>query len=225
MNHSRARVGLLVVIYFITLVACFGCARARSDLTSVKHSSEMKPFSQIAVGVKGDDVTINAKIEHEFANQLSKEGVICLPLTDIVLTERITDAEKLKEIILEKGVDGVLIVQITATGEKQIYIPPSGYSYGYGSGQSYGYGNLMQGFNYQGQSQYSGGSFYRGGHFISKPWAQCNLMLMDASNGKIVWTGLSVTSGKSRANLEDFVKAGVTEAVKKLKEDGVIKTR
>ena len=85
---------------------------------------------------------------------------------------------------------------------------------------SYGYANLNQG-----QAQEFSTSHYKGGYYRSIPWVRCNLVLMDAAKDQTVWTGILITAGKSYAKIDDFIKAGVSEAIKKLKEDGVILTR
>ena len=104
-------------------------------------------------------------------------------------------------------------------------MPPVGWSSTSGSASVYGYGNLYQGLYLQGQGQQSGISVYTGGHYLSRPWAKCNLTLIDSSKEQIVWTGLSVTTGGSKSKFEDYVRVGVAEAVNKLKDDGVLKTQ
>ena len=42
--------------------------RVDSEFTSVKHVSNATPYKNIAVGVASDNITISAKIEHEFAD-------------------------------------------------------------------------------------------------------------------------------------------------------------
>lgn len=205
---------LRIAIFLLILSVSLGCARAKSNLTSVRLSSAVGPYQRIAVGVAGGDLTIRAKIEHEFAAQLSRDGVQCFPITDIILAEKIADTNKLKEAILSRGTEAVLFVSLSASGEKQVYVPPKGGWF------SYGYADL-----FQGQAQGFGTSYYRGGYFHSIPWVRYNLNLTDVSKDQTIWTGISITAGNSRANIDDFIKTGVTEAVKKLKEDGVIKSR
>jgi hypothetical protein len=184
-------VGFLVVIYSFALMACFGCARAKSNLTSVRLSSAVGPYQKIAVGVTGDDLTVRAKIEHEFAAQLTREGVQCFPITDIIFAGKISDTNKLKEAVLSRGAEAVLFVSLSASGEKQVYVPSKGGSY------NYGYANL-----YQGQAQGFGFSHYRGGYFSSIPWVRYNLILTDTSKDQTIWTGISVTAGTSHANID-----------------------
>jgi hypothetical protein len=203
-----------IAIFLLILSVSLGCARAKSNLTSVRLSSAVGPYQRIAVGVAGGDLTIRAKIEHEFADQLARDGVQCFPISDIIFAEKISDTNKLKEAVLSRGAKAVLFVSLSASGEKQVYVPPEGGSY------SYGYANL-----YQGQAQGFGTSHYRGGYFRSIPWLRYNLILTDTFKDQTIWTGISVTAGKSHANIDDFIKAGVTEAVKKLEDDGVIGTR
>ena len=207
-HNWNSQIGIFLLILSVSL----GCARAKSNLTSVRLSSAVGPYQRIAVGVTGDDLTIRAKIEHEFAAQLAHDGVQCLPITDIILAEKIVDTNKLKEAVLSKGAEAVLFVSLSASGEKQVYVPPKGGSF------NYGYADL-----YQGQAQGFGTSYYKGGYFRSTPWVRYDLNLRDISKDQVIWTGISVTAGTSHANINDFINAGVTEAVKKLKEDGVVK--
>ena len=110
---------LLVVAMSLFLGAC-----ASTEMTSIRDpSASTLSYQRILVVAPFSDLESRMEAENAFVAQLRNRGVHGVPSISVLLPTRTYSDEELGSILKDTGVDGVLLVTLTAAYTQQSYVP------------------------------------------------------------------------------------------------------
>lgn len=200
-----------VLLIVSTLIG--GCAH--TSMTSyIDPSYRASSFKRVLVIANISDLQWRQKVESRLVEAFRDQGIFAMESLDLFPpTRNLSDEQKVK-LLLQNHIDSYIVVSVGDAGAQQVYIPPTGSSTKT-SGSVSVYGDNA---TYQEKST----TTTYGGYTVSKPWAQFDAKLFDASNGQNAWMASAFTGGNAYANYNTVVNSFCDKTVEQLVNDGVV---
>ncbi|MBS0197298.1 MAG: hypothetical protein JSR77_11115 [Planctomycetes bacterium] len=195
---------LLAVLGALLLTSLVGCET--TTVTTVWKSPDpprATPFNKIVGIVVNATPAERRSAEDQLAAE-AKNGRGIAAYT-LVPDEDLKDREKVKKVLEANGIDGAVVLRLTATDRQSVYHPPV-YT---PSTSMYGYREYDL---YRNRSP---------GYTTTTVTIHAEISIYSVSDEKLIWAGSSSTDDP--ANIQDLVKQVAKASIAELKKQGLMK--
>jgi len=197
---------LMTAAALVALLA--GCAATTIDsswkapgLTSLDYKGK-----KVAAVVISSNEGARRVAEDALAAEITAHGAVGVPGYTVLPNDAITDTTRSKQLLLDAGIDGVVIIRVTGKDQNTIVEP------GYWSGPYYGtWGGYWGG---------GWGAAYSPGYVETYTVISAETLLYSIRENRLLWAGLSKTDSPEK--LDDFVRDISDAVAAKLQEEGLI---
>ncbi len=193
----RIVLSLIIISAVILITGCVSTqVRSYSD---VNYANRM--VKSIAVLAISKDVGLSESIETALGKSFTDKGVRFVRSTDILPPTREYDADEVKSALLSQGIDSLLIVEITDSGQSSEIVGYQSYGQAYGSasGSAYRIGNNTY-------ANISGSSSSNSTSFAIKRRSRntaSTSQLFDVSTNDIIWKAQTETEAGGKLFMSD----------------------
>lgn len=204
--------GLADFVLVLVVMSIGGCASTRMT-SKVDPVVVERPFRKILVHASFNDLEAREVAEDKLCAEMQNVSVCeCAKSVQLFFPGRQYSAEEAAEILLNAGIDGVLILQPTGSGTNSHYVPPTSRT----TSSARVSGNSIFG---------SSTTTTSGGYSVSKPWETYEASLYFVDSGDVVWYATAKASGNRYADAHDLIRSASAKAVEKLLGDRAIPAR
>lgn len=204
------RRSFLTAIAGAALLSAVACAS--TTFNSTWRDPEAEPVSLVGKRVAAFFVSKNMAprraAEAALVRELNARGAQGIAGHTIVSAEVIQDESKVKAILDEKGIDGMILMRVTERDRQTSYTP------GYWTTQPY-YRRTWNGY-----WRYGWGSVYTPGYLQTDNVVSVETLVFSARQDKLLWAGMSDTVNPSRADA--FVAELAQGVVSEMKKAGLL---
>lgn len=187
---------------FLSSILLLGCAHTKVTSFKDTERSAGKTYSKIVVLAPFSDLELRSTAERTFASKLRENGASAVLAIEVIPPTRKPTKEEIEAKLVQDGFDGLFLVNLTQAYNETTTTP--------------GYATTIWGK--------SGAiTTYSGPSTISSPRLKFNLQLMDVSSKQNVWVSSTFTRAGSLTSRTTIFNSLADSAVKKLKEDRLIK--
>jgi hypothetical protein len=193
------------------IVLFSGCAS--TSITSFTDPDyRATQFNNILVAVNTNKLSYRLSMENRIVEVFTSNGIKSIPSYSIFPpTREFTDSVK-KGLMIESKIDGCLMVYFGESGIEQVQIPVIG------STTKGSVTNNSIGANFKSLTTYIGGQV------IDKPYAEFDIKLFDAVNGKMAWIANSYTGGSAYSNFNTVYSSFCDKIIDRLSKDNLIRS-
>ena len=197
---SARRFGLL-----LALLLAGGCATTKivESWTAPGLKAEDLHFKHVLAIAVMPDATRQRIVEDALAAAATRTEVT--PAYTLLSPEDRTNVDRVREVLLKNGIDGVVTVTLVDAKQQQTYVPGSPQVY---PGGFYGYYGRM------------GGVAYDPGYIRTDTIVMVETSLYDVAQSKLLWSGVSKTLNPQ--NVDSLIKEIVEAARDELRKKGLL---
>lgn len=195
------------ILVFFVVIAIAGCAS--TNMISFKDPAfQNATFSRILVIANSSDLQWRQKLESRMVEAFKDAGVDAMQSIFLFPPTRNLSIDEKVDLLVKNNIDAYLSINVGESGVQSVYVPPIG--------KTVVEGNQV----YQDPNKIVGGNYT-----ISKPWAEFQTSLHEASSGSTAWIANSSTGGNAYANFNTVINSYCDKVVEQLKQDGLLTTR
>lgn len=199
----------LCVLALLLLLAA--CQSIETDVaSSVAPEYRGHTYSRLCVSSPEGDLRVRRAAEEALAEELTKLGVECMQLGEILFAGKEYGEEEVRSAVEESGAEGYLTIVSLQTWVDEYYVPPSVSTSG-----TYGWHGHPYGWGYS-------TTWVSGGYTISRPRATYDVRLVDVATEDVAWVASVGVRGTTETSWADMRSAAAKRAVSQLVEDGVL---
>ena len=200
----------LVICLVLAVVGC-----ASTKMASVTDPTMRdKRYQRFVVFADIADLEMRGRMERRVVERLVESGSggeISLDL--FPPTREYTDVE-IKDQLLERGIDGFLVLMVNESGTTRSHVPVSGATTTT-NGTARVVGDRV---HYDGQTRTN----VSGGYDITRPWASFSTELYDVAGGNRTWVATAQTSGNGYAGFGTVANSYCDKIVSQLLADRLL---
>ncbi len=203
------------VSYGSVLSLCCFLSCVSTNISAFKTPDEFTPLKKVMIYAEGNNLMTQEAVEESVMNSFLADGIDAVPSLEILVPTEEYTAEKVKAILIEKGIDGVLRVDQVAADYHRQHIPEMKIGPSRTEGQIQTYGK---------RSQFSMQTYQNtvGGFDVEKPRVDYTYDLYEAVSGKKLWTARAFTGGNSCVSLREAKSHTHEEIAERLIKEGVL---
>ena len=199
------RKSTIVVLFAIILTACSSSNKISNSWTNPEATAESIKFQTVAIFAMVKDQQMTRDIEESIAGQMP--NTVAVPAYKLVTNEELADINAVKKKLLERGIEGALVLSVRNVDQKTTYYssgmyPSSYYSFG-------GYYNYAWNYMYD-PYMYSSTNVY----------VDIEILIYSLKDDKLVWYGESTSINPQ--SIEQTISELAVSVKNQLVEDGLL---